>query len=159
MLFQTIILEKTIIVGCPWQSGWYMYILCIGLLPCYNEWWFTIPLCSFQPTIERFIQMNRGINCGEDLPTDILTVGTACYLSHCFAFWMCKQNNDGSHLHSIINILLVLFKCWMYPFQTSWLFSLMNFNILNSPKLKVAACQQDLSFTCLILEYLRKTLH
>ena len=87
LLLQTIILEKTILLGV--HDSWgdtCTIMLCIGLLPCYNEWWFTIPLCSFQPTIERFIQMNRGINCGEDLPTDILTVGTACYLSHCFAF-------------------------------------------------------------------------
>lgn len=31
------------------------------------------PSVKDKPTIERFIQMNRGINCGEDLPTDILT--------------------------------------------------------------------------------------
>ena len=33
-----------------------------------------INVFSLQPTVERFIQMNRGINCGADLPSDFLVV-------------------------------------------------------------------------------------
>ncbi len=28
----------------------------------------------FQPTVDKFITMNRGINCGGDLPKDLLVV-------------------------------------------------------------------------------------
>ena len=38
------------------------------------------PSVKDKPTVERFIQMNRGINDGGDLPPELLTVRTAHYI-------------------------------------------------------------------------------